>query len=385
MIKLKIGNAGHETDIRFPISESDLYDRLFEILAIDSPDQQPPVTVTGVYWPEEFSVLEGRQVNLDEMNYLAKRMESFDALEMDQFLIGISKLDDPSPKDLINLTFNLDHFTLARDVSNYGKIGRAYVMNTEGAVPANDEDNPKYTAIGKDLIDRGLAQITAKGLLIYNPFDKLNEVYDGHTFPPYYDRSDFVAAATLEYNGRQELLLLPEEELAIGKAVARLGASSIQACAIHMDASPLVAEPMAGRIEALLNSEGIYEVNAMLGKLSSENMDWEKLAAVAELADARKASQVAALAERLEDFDFIPKVSDEEDIAHYLVDNVDGYSMHPDMEDFFDFSAFGEQFAEEHGGQFVNGGFAYYSGYGSMDELLEDLTSEDEGMTMGGM
>ncbi len=144
---------------------------------IDGPDQQPPVTVTGVYWPEEFSVLEGRQVNLDEMNYLAKRMESFDALEMDQFLIGISKLDNPSPKDLINLTFNLDHFTLARDVSNYGKIGRVYVMNTEGAVPANDEDNPKYTAIGKELIDRGLAQITAKGLLIYNPFDELNEVY----------------------------------------------------------------------------------------------------------------------------------------------------------------------------------------------------------------
>ena len=26
MIKLKIGNACHETDIRFPISESDLYD-----------------------------------------------------------------------------------------------------------------------------------------------------------------------------------------------------------------------------------------------------------------------------------------------------------------------------------------------------------------------
>lgn len=35
-------------------------------------------------------------------------------------------------------------------------------MNTEGAVPAHDEDDPKYAAIGKDLIDRGLAQITEK-------------------------------------------------------------------------------------------------------------------------------------------------------------------------------------------------------------------------------
>ena len=93
---------------------------------------------------------------------------------------------NPTEKDLTNLTFNLDHFTLCKDVSSYGKIGREHVMNTEGAVPAHDEDDPKYAAIGKDLIDRGLAQITAKGLLIYNPFDELTEVYDGQTFPEYY-------------------------------------------------------------------------------------------------------------------------------------------------------------------------------------------------------
>ena len=131
MIKIKIGNADRETDIRFPISESNLYNKLAAIHAIDSMDEQQPVTVTGIYWPEEFSVLEGRQVNLDEMNYLAKRMDSFDTREMDQFLIGISMLDDPSLKDYINLTFNLDHFTLVKDVSNYGKIGRAYVINTD--------------------------------------------------------------------------------------------------------------------------------------------------------------------------------------------------------------------------------------------------------------
>ena len=65
MIKIKIGNAGRETDIRFPISESDPYNKLEAIHAIDSMDEQQPVTVTGIYWPEEFSVLEGRQVNLD--------------------------------------------------------------------------------------------------------------------------------------------------------------------------------------------------------------------------------------------------------------------------------------------------------------------------------
>ena len=166
MIKIRIRNADHEIDVQFPISENELYAKLAEIHAIEGKEAPQSAFVTEVYWPEEFSMLKDRLANLDELNYLVKRMESFDTLEYDQFLIGISKLDSKEVKDLINLTFNLNHFTLCQDVSSYGKIGREYVLNTEGAVPAHDEDDPKYATIGKDLIDRGLAQITERGLLM---------------------------------------------------------------------------------------------------------------------------------------------------------------------------------------------------------------------------
>lgn len=208
MIKIRIRNFDNEIDVQFPISENELYAKLAEIHAIEGRDAPQSAFVTDVYWPEEFSMLKDRFANLDELNYLARRMESFDYHEYDQFLIGITKLDNPTEKDLVNLTFNLDHFTLCKDVSSYGKIGREYVMNTEGAVPAHDEDDPKYAAIGKNLIDRGLAQITAKGLLIYNPFDELTEVYDGQTFPEYYYENS-LASAEVSYNGRTELLLPP--------------------------------------------------------------------------------------------------------------------------------------------------------------------------------
>ena len=166
MIKIRIRNADHEIDVQFPISENELYAKLAEIHAIEGKEAPQSAFVTEVYWPEEFSMLKDRLANLDELNYLGKRMESFDTLEYDQFLIGISKLDSKEVKDLINLTFNLNHFTLCQDVSSYGKIGREDVLNTEGAVPAHDEDDPKYATIGKDLIDRGLAQITERGLLM---------------------------------------------------------------------------------------------------------------------------------------------------------------------------------------------------------------------------
>ena len=384
MIKIRIRNADHEIDVRFPISESELFAKLAEIHAVEGRNTAQSVYVSEVYWPEEFSALKNWYVNLDELNYLARRMESFDTLEYDQFLIGITKLDSKEVKDLINLTFNLNRFTLCQDVSSYGKIGRAYVLNTEGSVPAYDEDDPKYAAIGKELIDRGLAQITAKGLLIYNPFEKLTEVYDGQTFPEYYYEST-LASAEVGYNDRTELILLPGEELAIKEALARLGAPSDQDCEIKFSLQNGDGNAWEERIEGIIRSEGLYAANKMLHSLDTGDMDWDKLTAAVELADVKSAANIAAVAEDLEEFGFLSDAKDESDIGHFLVDNVDEYGMNIEMEDYFDFSGFGEHFAEEHDGQFVNGGFVYFDSDRTLDEFLEELESEDEGMDMGGM
>ena len=384
MIKIRIRNASHEIDVRFPISESELFAKLAEIHAVEGRNAAQSAYVTEVYWPEEFSALKNWYVNLDELNYLARRMESFDTLEYDQFLLGISKLDSKEVKALITLTFNLHHFSLCQDVSSYGKIGRAYVLNTEGSVPAYDEDDPKYAAIGKELIDRGLVQITAKGLLIYNPFEKLTEVYDGQTFPEYYYRST-LASAEVGYNDRTELILLPGEELAIKKALARLGAPSDQDCEIKFSLQNGDDRAWEERIEGIIRSEGLYAANKMLHSLDTGDMDWDKLTAAVELADVKSAANIAAIAEHLGEFGFLPDAKDESDIGHFLVDNVDEYGMNIEMEDYFDFSGFGEHFAEKHDGQFVNGGFVYFDSDRTLDEFLEELESEDEGMDMGGM
>lgn len=384
MIKIRIKNGDQEIDVRFPISEGELYAKLAEVHAIEGRDAPQSAFVTEVYWPEEFFMLKDRFANLDELNYLARRMESFDHNEYDQFLVGIAKLENPTEKDLINLTFNLDHFTLCKDISSYGTIGRAYVLNTEGSVPAYDEDDPKYATIGKNLIDRGLTQITAKGLLIYNPFDELTEVYNGQTFPEYFYENT-LASAEVSYNGRTELLLLPGEEIAIKKALARLGASSDSDCEIEFYLNQGENGAWEKRIEGIIRSEGLYKANKMLRSLDTDDMDWGKLTAVVELADVQSAANIAAVAEHLEEFGFLPDAKNESDIGHFLVDNVDEYGMNIEMEEYFDFSGFGEYFAEEHDGQFVSGGFVYFDSDRTLDEFLEELESEDEGMDMGGI
>ncbi len=384
MIKIRIKNGDHEIDIRFPISESELYAKLAEVHAIEGRDAPQSAFVTEVYWPEEFFMLKDRFANLDELNYLARRMESFDYNEYDQFLVGITKLENPTEKDLINLTFNLDHFTLCKDVSSYGTIGRTYVLNTEGSIPTYDEDDPKYAAIGKNLIDRGLTQITAKGLLIYNPFDGLTEVYNGQTFPEYFYENT-LASAEVSYNSRAELLLLPGEEIAIKKALARLGAPSDSDCEIGFYLNQGENGAWEKRIEGIIRSEGLYKTNNMLHSLDTDDMDWGKLTAAVELADVQSAANIAAVAEHLEEFGFLPDVRNESDIGHFLVDNVDEYTMSIEMEEYFDFPGFGEYFAEKHDGQFVNGGFVYFDSDRTLDEFLEELEPEDESINMGGM
>ena len=56
-------------------------------------------------WPV-LQRLEGTQVNLDELDYLAKRLDSFVDSELAQFQGMACKLDLTDMKDLINLTFS---------------------------------------------------------------------------------------------------------------------------------------------------------------------------------------------------------------------------------------------------------------------------------------
>lgn len=123
----------------------------------------------------------------------------------------------------------------------------------------------------------------------------------------------------------------------------------------------------------------------MLRSLDTGDMNWSKLTAAVELANVKSAANIAVVAEHLGEFAFIPDAKSKSDVGHFLVDNVDEYAMNIEMEEYFDFSGFGEYFAEEHDGQFVNGGFAYCNSDRSLDEFLEELEFEDEGMNMGGM
>ena len=78
-IVLNIQNGKRNTDIAFPCTEDELGKALASIGLVNSPS--PKAYVTEVVEPDALCLLESKVVDLDEVNYLAKLMDSEDATE----------------------------------------------------------------------------------------------------------------------------------------------------------------------------------------------------------------------------------------------------------------------------------------------------------------
>ena len=376
MIKLKIKYGNESTDIRFPCTETEMSAALERIHAEDVTPLE--LYVTGVVFPEELNFLQDRFVNLDEVNFLGKRMDGFFGDEEYQFYEAMKSEGFDTLPDLINLSFNLNRYPLIRDISDMGKIGREYLLTVKGCLPADDADDPKYAEFGRKLIQSGKGVFTEHGLLFVDESTPFQKLYDGQVFPPYVYDSDVLCIARAEYNGKSEYLYLPCEEKAIDKALARLGAAPENAKITLEDFS--VNNPKwFERFKQIAADEGVYELNGLANAINSADTDLKKLWLVAEYAEVEEAGQLARLAENIGCFKVIEDVSDYEDVGRYIGDNNNCYALHPELEDYFDFNGFGEHIAEEYSGKFVDGNFIY----NDTDTSLLDILYQDKPMTMG--
>lgn len=91
MIKLKIKYGNSQTDLRFPCTEKEMNAALERIHAEDVTPLE--LYVSEVVFPKELGCLQDRFVNLDEVNFLGKRMDSFFGDEEYQFYEAM-KLED---------------------------------------------------------------------------------------------------------------------------------------------------------------------------------------------------------------------------------------------------------------------------------------------------
>ena len=150
MITLKIWHGPMRTTLTLPLGEAEMQKALVQAFRT-----APFKVVADDVSPKELALLGGKEIDLDELNFLAKSLDRFTSYEQDQFWAAV-QVEQPSDlKALINLSFNMERYTLVQNVTDLAAVGRKYLLNKLGVLPASQIDNLDFEQAGHDLLTSG--------------------------------------------------------------------------------------------------------------------------------------------------------------------------------------------------------------------------------------
>ena len=392
MIQAVLGNPNHPeygvATIPFPIPH-DQYAHCMELLEAleigDAVKADCQVQEINSF----YSVLKRTEmltVNVEELNYLAKRLDSFDMGEATQFQAMAHKLELSEIKDLINLTFCCQQTTVITDFSDLAAVGRDHYMNLHGGcatVTELEALDGEETALR--LIESGSGTITPYGV-IYDNDMKLEQVYDGQFFPCYYyePRATMVAATPKSKPENTEhitWLYLPMAQEEIDRALQRTGITEPADARLRLEHSQLPDE-----VNVLLDMEheSLADLNALAQETNALSKDdIKKLGAVVTLAKPQNAEQVKNLAENLDLFDFAPDAHSPAEYGKYMIQQSGHFDYDANLDDFYDYEGYALQRMNNEDGIFTDRGYIAYKGYISLEEVMDG--GHCGHMEMGGM
>ena len=383
MIKVRIGNE-KSTVIDFPCSDSVINEKLKEI----GVGEQIPsrATITEVLEPKELPLKLHLIHNLDEMNYLAKRLESFTPHEMDTFIEMVKSEEYYMPYDFINATFNLQCYALFQDVSSMEKVGREYMLSKQGCISQLEIESTDFAALGKEILNNGEITITDHGLLCKVDGAEINQVYNGIIFPEYDHTGSSLITVELTFYDNTEYLYLPDDDWAIVKAVSRLGAESVDHCKCVISDISTDVGGTKKMLEGVLEYEDLFAVNKVTSYINNADMDLNKLRALIDYADSIDSTTICVLADRIDDFTFIEDIDSDEDVGRYFVENDEDFSVSAELEDFIKYDELGEHLREEWDGKFTEHGYvSMNNAVDTLENILEEYSGQIRGVTMGGI
>ena len=122
----------------------------------------------------------GEYENLDELNYLASKLDEMSESEYAQFQAGMEMGDHcGSLQEIINLTENLDCYEVYPHIADYDDLGRYYIDELEVMqIPEHLQNYIDYEAYGRDVAMDENGSFTDQGY-VRDTGDRFCEYYDG--------------------------------------------------------------------------------------------------------------------------------------------------------------------------------------------------------------
>lgn len=320
-IELVLQNDGVKRNVIFPCTESE-YQAKCKALAL----KDNYAFVIDVIEPKALALKKDTFVNLDEINYLAKRMDSFDGKETKCFLAAVETGKYRSTKDLITLTFNLNCYTLVCDVSDLKDVGYNRILSSKICIAKDELEKIDLEKVGRDLLSSGKGIPTHHGLLFENENAQIEELYTGRGFPAYYYAWNILLGAAIEKGGETDYLYFPCEETEIERALKRIGAERMEECEKTVDFVAGGGE-WEKCFDKLLQENDTESVNAIAKAICRLSMSADgieeslcKLSAVAEYAGVglEETGKVILLAQQLDEFGYYREIGDDETLGRTL-------------------------------------------------------------------
>ena len=325
-------------------------------------------------------------VNVEELNCLAKRLDSFDTGEAAQFQAMAHKLELFELKDLINLTFCCQQATVITDFSDLDAVGRDHYMNLHGGSASVDELNAlDGEELAQRLIENGGGTITPYGVAYDNGME-LEQIFDGRFFPCYYYEPNTITVAVTSKNEPEDTehitwLFLPMEREEIDRALLRGGITDPADVRLRLEDSQLPNE-----VDVLLDMEreNFSDLNALAQAADSlSDSDMNKLGAVVMLAKPKSAAQIKNLAENLDLFDFAPDAHSPAEYGKYMIQQSGHFDYDENLDAFYDYEKYGTERMNAEDGMFTDRGYVAYKGFFHMEEVMNG--SQSSRMEMGGL
>lgn len=380
-IEFRLQNDGEAKTLAFPCTESEYQETIKELCV-----KNGYVFIREVVEPKGLKFRENTFINLDELNYLAKRLDGFTEREEAKFYAAVETGDYVSTKDLINLTFNQACYTLIRDVSDMESVGKEYVLSSREGISLRELRELDLEKIGRELLSSGKGVPTSYGLLFRNEEVEFEEIYNGKGFPAYYHTGAEALGVEIENDGEKDYIYFPCEKTETDRALKRIGADDIAGCEKRIDYTSGGKE-WEERFNALLQKNDISSINEIAKAVSpltangdrvTENL--YKLSAVIEYAGVSETKDIIRLARCLDEFVYIREVNNDETLGRILAENE--FCDIPDsMTQYMDYERYAQDFMFKSGAKYTEHGDVVYL---REDQTLSEILGEND-ITMGGI
>ena len=322
--------------------------------------------------------MSGTLANVDELDWLGRKLESFNRYELLQFSAAVERFGLSAADELIDLSFCAREVTVISDFTDLEKTGKRHYLTVHGACDSEELENldGKETALA--LISGQPGYVTRYGV-VYDNGIKLEQAYDRKHLPPIWIPENSILELKIRATDeddpkKQEWVQLPASRIKLERTMLRAGIPSCGEMQMLVSDSRFPDE-----VDCTLDVEhgSLFELNQLCRACSNfKEQDFVKLGAVCQMAKPECAANLLQLAENLDQFDFAPGVHTPEEYGRYMIQKSGHFEYDENLDEFYNYGDYGVQRMLQEDGVFVDRGYVSYHGTLTLDELMRDDPAE---------